>query len=301
MSSQRSLAVCLIVFFSLLLFAREAYVSGSAVGTVTEAYFELSGDDGRRIHFADSGDESDYHRKERDKIAASLGSLADKIEVLIEKLRKKEPWSRLIRPYRPGMGAEPGVSLAHFEQAEYGPWLGKIQQEGPYLYTTSFGHRPEDGRHLAVTVRFVFEGHVAPVSLYELEDGLHRLKTPFAEDARYVANPDGVKLQTTGCDEHQENLERIRAGFTRRLREKGLFYQGHEFDGTLFVAGLEGRDMCLASFELLLAGRHHRGRAKQAFVQAVQDIFKRAVEWPGFPPDPHADLAPWRIVVEALP
>lgn len=98
--------ILMVFFFLVLLFPREAHVSGSAVGTITETHFEISGDDGLRKHFSDSGDEYEYHKREREKIAKALRPLADKIKALIERLRRKEPWSTLIQTY--SHSADPG-------------------------------------------------------------------------------------------------------------------------------------------------------------------------------------------------
>jgi hypothetical protein len=117
-------------------------------------------------------------------------------------------------------------------------------------------------------------------------------------DPRYPANPDGARMRLSSCDNDGMKLQKVRAAFEAGLKKAGLLFDGHELDGTLFVARLEGRDLCLAIFEILMAGRHHWGRTKRAFVEAVRGVFKRAVEWPGYPPDPHANLAPWRIVVD---
>lgn len=289
----------LLVFFLLVLFfPREARVSGSAVGTITETHFEISGDDGLRKHFADSADEYEYHKQEREKIAKALRPLADKIKGLLERLRKKKPWSDLIQTYDHSADPGPDADLKQFESPEYGPYIQKMQAKGPYRYVTSFMHSPGVTRPLHVTVRFLFKGKVEPESLYELEDGLHALRSALPEDSRYVANPEGVILRASGCDEYKKKLEIIRTAFAERLKKQNLLYRGHEHDGALFTTKLEGRDMCLADFEITLAGNHHWGRARKAFIAATQEVFKHAIEWPGYPPDPHANLAPWRIVVD---
>jgi hypothetical protein len=281
-----------------LLLPREAHVSGSAVGTITETYFEISGDDGLRKHFADSADEYEYHKDERAKIAEALRPLADKIKALLERLRKKNPWSDLIQTYDRSADPGPDVDLKQFESPEFGPHIKKLQAKGPYRYSTGFMHNPGKTLPLRTTVRFVFKGPVEPEALYELEDGIHALRDALPKDRRYTANKKGVKLHIDSCDDDKKKLEKIRKGFTELLKKQKLFYQGHEHEGSLFEARLEGEDLCLASFELILAGEHHWGRARKAFIQATQAVFKHAIEWPGYPPDPHADPAPWRIVVE---
>ncbi len=288
----------LLLVLLVLLFPREAHVSGSAVGTVTENYFEVSGDDGFRIHFVDSADEYEYHQGERDKIAMALRPLADKIKSLVERLRKKKPWSDLIQTYDRSADRGTDVNLKQFESPEYGPYLKEIQAKGPYRYVTCFTHNPRGSRPLRTTVRFMFKGGVEPESLYELEDGIFALRDALPEDKRYTANPQGVKLHASECDEHQQELEKIRTGFAALLKKHGLLYQGHEDEGSLFQARLEGPELCLANFELLLAGEHHWGRARQTFIQAAREVFQDALEWPGYPPDPKADEAPWRIEVD---
>jgi len=298
LSMKAGIRILVVLFIVIFLFPREAHVSGSAVGTITETYFEISGDDGLRIHFINSGEESKYHHAERAKIAAALRPLAGKIKDLLDRLRKKEPWMRLIQPYQAGGWQGADVDLKQFELASYGPLIAKMQEKGPYRYVTSFQHCPGKTRMLNVTVRFMFRGKVESESLYELEDALHSLRTPFPEDARYPANPKGVELSSTRCDEYLMELMKIRTAFSERLEKKKMYFRGHEQDGSYFSARLEGPELCLATFVFTLAGAHHWGRAKRAFVEASQSVFKRAIEWPGFPPDPHADSAAWRIVVD---
>jgi len=295
----KNCAGIILFLFLVLLLPREAYVSGSAVGTITETYFEISGDDGLRKHFADSADEYEYHKREREKIAKALRPLADKINKLIERLRKKQPWSTLIQTYSHSADPGPDTNLKQLESPEYGPYMKKMQAKGPYRYVTTFMHNPNKSMPLHTTVRFMFKGTVEPESLYELEDALHSLRDVQGKDPRYRANPEGVKLIANGCEEYTDKLGKIRTGFTERLKKQKLLYRGHEHDGSLFSATLEGREMCLASFELILAGDHQWGRARKAFIQAVQAVFERAVEWPGYPPDPNADHAPWRIIVDS--
>ena len=289
--------VLLIVFLLLLFLPREARVSGSAVGTITEKYFEVSGDDGLRKHFADSADEYEYHKEERAKIAKALRPLADKIKALVERLMKKKPWSELIQAYDRSADPGPDVNLKQFESPEFGPYIKKLQDRGPYRYSTGFMHNPGDSLPLRTTVRFLFKGPVEPELLYELEDGIYALRDTAPEDKRYTANKSGVKLRTDSCDD-KKKLEKIRKGFAELLEKQGLLYRGHENEGSLFEAHLEGKDLCLAHFELILAGEHHWGRTRKAFIQATRAVFKHAVEWPGYPPDKHANLAPWRIIVE---
>jgi len=292
------LQIVLTFFLAVLFFPREAHVSGSAVGTITEEYFEVSGDDGLRKHFADSADEYEYHKAERAKISKALRPLADKIKALLDQLMKKKPWSDLIQTYDHSADPGPDVSLKQLESPEFGPYIQKIQNKGPYRYVTTFMHNPGDTLPLRTTVRFMFRGKVEPEVLYELEDGISALRNAQPEDKRYKANRKGVKLHADSCDKYKKELERIRKGFTELLKKQGLLYEGHEHEGSLFEARLEGEDLCLANFELVLAGEHHWGRARKAFIQATRAVFKHAVEWPGYPPDPHANLAPWRIVVD---
>jgi hypothetical protein len=288
----------ILLFLLVLCLPQEAHVSGSAVGTITETHFEISGDDGLRKHFADSADEYEYHKEERAKIAKALRPLADKLKALLDQLMKKKPWSDLIQTYDHSADPGPDVDLKQFESPEYGPYIKKMQDKGPYRYVTSFQHNPGDTLPLRTTVRFMFKGKVEPESLYEIEDGIHALRDALPEDKRYTANPEGVKLRTDSCDDSEKKLEKIRTGFTELLKKQGLLYKGHENEGSLFEARLEGKDLCLANFELTLAGEHHWGRARKAFIQATQAVFKHAIEWPGYPPDPRANLAPWRIIVE---
>lgn len=292
------LQIVLVFFLAVVFFPREAQVSGSAVGTITEKYFEVSGDDGLRKHFADSADEYEYHKQEREKIAKALRPLAGKIKALLDRLMKKKPWSELIQAYDHPADPGPDATLKQLESPEYGPYLKKRQEKGPYGYVIGFMHNPGDTRPLRTTVRFIFKGKVEPETLYELEDRLHALRDAAPEDKRYTANRDEVKLYANSCDEYKKQLEKIRKGFTELLKKQGLLYAGHEHEGSLFLARLEGSELCLANFELILAGEHHWGRARQAFIQATRAVFKHAVEWPGYPPDPHANLAPWRIVVD---
>jgi hypothetical protein len=292
------LQTVLVFFLAVVFFPREARVSGSAVGTITETHFEISGDDGLRKHFADSADEYEYHKRERAKIAKALRPLADKIKALVDRLMKKKPWSDLIQTYDHSADPGPDVNLKQFESPEFGPYIQKLQDKGPYRYVTGFMHYPGDTLPLRTTVRFMFLGKIEPEALYELEDGLHTLRDTAPKDSRYTANPEGVKLHADSCDEYKKKLEKIRTGFTELLKKQGLLYKGHEHEGSLFEARLEGKDLCLANFELMLAGEHHWGRARKAFIQATQAVFKHAIEWPGYPPDPHANLAPWRIVVD---
>jgi hypothetical protein len=290
--------IALVFFLLVLCFPREAQVSGSAVGTITETHFEISGDDGLRKHFADSADEYEYHKKERAKIAKALRPLADKIKALVVRLRKKKPWSDLIQTYDHSADPGPDADLKQFESPEYGPYMQNMQAKGPYRYVTTFMHNPGETLPLRTTVRFLFKGQVDPESLYELEDGLYALRDALPEDKRYTANPEGVKLHADSCDEYKKKLEKIRTGFADLLEKQKLLYRGHEHEGSLFEAKLEGRDLCLASYKIILAGDHHWGRARKAFIAATQGVFKHAIEWPGYPPDPHANLAPWRIVVD---
>jgi hypothetical protein len=290
--------ILLVLFLLALCFPREAQVSGSAVGTITETHFEISGDDRLRKHFAGSADEYEYHKEERKKITQALRPLVDRIKGLVDRLRKKKPWSTLIQTYSASADPGPDADLKQFESPEVGPWVRNMQEKGSYRYVTSFMHSPGETRPLRVTVRFLFKGKVESESLYELEDGLHALRDTLPADSRYTANSKGVILNASGCDEYKKKLEAIRTEFAERLKQQNLFYRGHEHDGTLFSAKLEGRDMCLADFELTLAGDHHWGRAKKAFITATQGVFKQAIEWPGYPPDPHADLAPWRIIAD---
>ncbi|MBN2496729.1 MAG: hypothetical protein JXR96_19215 [Deltaproteobacteria bacterium] len=287
-----------LLFLLAFLLPREAHMSGSAVGTITREYFALSGDDGLRIHFTGPEEETKYHSRARAKIAARLEPLAERVAALIEKLRKKPAWSRSIRPYRPGPDLGTEAHLAHFELAEYASWLRELQAKGSYLYTTSFGHQPADGRHLTVTIRLVLAGRVEASALYELEDGLHTLRAGLPDDPRYAANPDGVSMRADGCEPHADRLESLRKALAARLEKQGLFYTGHAQDGSLFIARLEGPEFCLAQFELTLAGQHHWGRTRRAFVESAKELLAGAREWPGFPPDPAADEAPWRIVVD---
>jgi hypothetical protein len=195
-----------LAFLLVLFLPREARVSGSAVGTITETYFEVSGDDGLRIHFVDSAYEYEHHKQEREKIAKALRPLADKIKALVERLRKQKPWSELIQAYDHSADPGPDVNLKQLESPEYGPYLQKIREKGPYRYVTGFMHRPGNSRPLRTTVRFMFKGGVAPEFLYELEDGLFALRNAMPEDQRYTANPQGVKLNASSCDEHQKEL-----------------------------------------------------------------------------------------------
>ena len=201
--------VLLIVFLLLLFLPREARVSGSAVGTITEKYFEVSGDDGLRKHFADSADEYEYHKEERAKIAKALRPLADKIKALVERLMKKKPWSELIQAYDRSADPGPDVNLKQFESPEFGPYIKKLQDRGPYRYSTGFMHNPGDSLPLRTTVRFLFKGPVEPELLYELEDGIYALRDTAPEDKRYTANKSGVKLRTDSCDD-KKKLEKIR-------------------------------------------------------------------------------------------
>lgn len=292
------LQTVLVFFLAAVFFPREAQVSGSAVGTITEKYFEVSGDDGLRKHFADSADEYEYHKREREKIAKSLRPLADKIKALVDRLMKKKPFSDLIQTYEHSADPRPDVNLKQFESPEFGPYIQKLQDKGPYRYVTGFMHYPGDTLPLRTTVRFMFKGKIEPEALYELEDGIYALRDAQLEDKRYKANPEGVKLHASSCDEYNKKLDKIRKGFSELLKKQGLLYAGHEHEGSLFQARLEGKELCLASFELILAGEHHWGRARKAFIQATRAVFKHAIEWPGYPPDPHANLAPWRIIVE---
>jgi len=292
------LQIVLTFFLVVLFFPREAHVSGSAVGTITEEYFEVSGDDGLRKHFADSADEYEYHKQERAKISKALRPLANKIKALLDQLMKKKPWSDLIQTYDHSADTGPDVSLKQIESPEFGPYIQKIQKKGPYRYVITFMHNPGDTLPLRTTVRFMFKGKVEPEVLYELEDGIYALRNAQPKDKRYKANRKGAKLHADSCGKYKKQLERIRKGFTELLKKQGLLYEGHEHGGSLFEARLEGEDLCLANFELILAGEHHWGRVRKAFIQATRAVFKHAVEWPGYPPDPHADLAPWRIIVD---
>ena len=287
----------MMLFALLLLLPKEAWMSGSAMGTVAETYFTLSGDDGLRIHFARSEDESEYHGEKRDEIALALRPLANRVVTLVEELRKKEPWAGLLQkiPGQPVAGAE--FKLRHFELPEYGPLLSEAQAKGPYDYITSFRHSPGKGRSFMVTLRFRLSGSVKPELLYELADGVFALRKCVAPAPGPRANPQGPRFNNHKCKKQVRKLKLVRAAFAEGLRKHGLSFEGGEHEGSLFTASLEGPRLCSVSVEYTLAGAHQWGRAKRLFIEAALAELKGAREWPGFPLDPKAEQASWRILV----
>jgi hypothetical protein len=275
---------------------REAHPSGSGMGTITETYFEISGDDQLRINFVDPRDEGRYHGGRRDEIADALRPLAGRIKSLLDRLRKKDPWSRLLRPYRAGSEQEPDVDLEKFEDPHHASYL----PSGPYRYATSFWHSPK-GSHfplqgLSVTVRFRFQGSVDLESLYELEDALRDLRSVLPGDPHDRANPESIKIQASGCKgfgkELDDELEKIRMAFTDKLQEAKLRLQGPEHERRPFHAELQ-YSQCRVTVDLTLGGFHQWGRAKAALIEAAQSVFKHAYEWPM--PEHSVNLLPWKI------
>ncbi len=290
-------ALPLVLLISLLV-PGEARLSGAAHGTITRSSFEVIAVWGPRIHFVDSASERSHHDEERRKIEAALKPLADRIETFIDGLKAKAPWREMLQPYAP---TDPGVSLAMFEQAGYADMLADIQAKGPYLYQTAFSHGLPGHGQASVRVRVVLSGKPSLADLYALEDGLFVLRTPMPADERYRANAQGIALKTFDCDKHTKKLTRIRAELVARLEAGGLMYRGHELEGSLFTASLEGPGLCRVDLSWLMAGGHHWGRTGAALIAAVQAVFPEARPWPGFPQSKEADAAPWRIVIPPPP
>lgn len=275
------------------------------MGTITETYFEISGDTLMRISFQNTEDEARYHRGQRDQIADDLRPLAGKIKSLLGRLRKQEPWSRLLLPYRAGSKPEPEVDLNKLESPAPQSCLKGTQKSGPYRYATSFWHSPHgsssplDG--LKVTVRFRVQGKADLVSLYELEDALRDLRSPSPGGGRGKVKPEDVTMmREPGCEklgkELDEGLDKIRTAFIDKLQEAKLNFEGPENDRANFMGLLSENHLgCLVTVKLTLAGDHQRGRVKAAWVEAIQSVFKRASEPPVW--ECRVDLMPWRIDV----
>jgi hypothetical protein len=277
------------LFLFVLLLPREAHVSGSAVGSIIEPYFELRADDGRRVRFSSSLEEARYHRERSAQIARRLTPLADRIRTYTDELRRHEPWAHVLQKVDIE-AQDASVRLLTFEQPEYREILRDVQERGAYAYSTFFQHRLDDTR-VTVGLRFVFEGSVPLAALYDLEDALHSFRTPMPRDARDAAEAGRVVVHATNCEGHERVLDAIQLELTRRLEERKLSYDGNEAEGTLFAADLEGPGLCRARVELFLAGDHHWGRTKAALLETVS-----ASALGGVSEDP-ASQSQWKLIV----